>query len=390
MLPSPRRGDENSLKQAVHQASTGIHRMTAFPVILHVDMDAFFASVEQRDHPELQGKPVVVGASPERRGVVCAASYEARRFGIHSAMPSKAALKRCPQALFVPPDMQRYRRESNRIMDLLSSFADQMEQVSVDEAYLDLSLKCQSEDHDTSLRHALTQARAIKQRVLEECQLTISVGIAGNKLMAKIASDYDKPDGLILIPEADKVSFLAALPIRRLPGIGQVTEQTLRQAGIQHIAQLQRLATQIKGVSSNHLKQIQELAMGVDHRRVEQNEVIKSMSSETTFEEDTQDRQRISQCLREQAEELTGKLRQRNLHAQGIQVKVRYSDFKTLSRQTTLTDPTQEKELIYRTVCWLLAKEGLVSRPLRLIGTGLHAFSEQPHLQLALPFPPAP
>ena len=390
MLPSPRRGGENSLKQAVLQASTGIHRMTAFPVILHVDMDAFFASVEQRDHPELQGKPVVVGASPERRGVVCAASYEARRFGIHSAMPSKAALKRCPQALFVPPDMQRYRRESNRIMDLLSSFADQMEQVSVDEAYLDLSLKCQSEDHDTSLRHALTQARAIKQRVLEECQLTISVGIAGNKLMAKIASDYDKPDGLILIPEADKVSFLAALPIRRLPGIGQVTEQTLRQAGIQRIAQLQRLATQIKGVSSNHLKQIQELAMGVDHRRVEQNEVIKSMSSETTFEEDTQDRQRISQCLREQAEELTGKLRQRNLHAQGIQVKVRYSDFKTLSRQTTLTDPTQEKELIYRTVCWLLAKEGLVSRPLRLIGTGLHAFSEQPHLQLALPFPPAP
>ena len=364
--------------------------MRAFPVILHVDMDAFFASVEQRDHPELQGKPVVVGASPERRGVVCAASYEARRFGIHSAMPSKAALKRCPQALFVPPDMQRYRRESNRIMDLLSSFADQMEQVSVDEAYLDLSLKCQSEDHDTSLRHALTQARAIKQRVLEECQLTISVGIAGNKLMAKIASDYDKPDGLILIPEADKVAFLAALPIRRLPGIGQVTEQTLRQAGIQRIAQLQRLATQIKGVSSNHLKQIQELAMGVDHRRVEQNEVIKSMSSETTFEEDTQDRQRISQCLREQAEELAGKLRQRNLHAQGIQVKVRYSDFKTLSRQTTLTDPTQEKELIYRTVCWLLAKEGLVSRPLRLIGTGLHAFSEQPHLQLALPFPPAP
>jgi len=390
MLPSPRRGGENSLKQAVHQASTGIHRMTAFPVILHVDMDAFFASVEQRDHPELQGKPVVVGASPERRGVVCAASYEARRFGIHSAMPSKAALKRCPQALFVPPDMQRYRRESNRIMELLYSFADQMEQVSVDEAYLDLSLKCQSEDHDTSLRHALTQARAIKQRVLEECQLTISVGIAGNKLMAKIASDYDKPDGLILIPEADKVSFLAALPIRRLPGIGQVTEQTLRQAGIQRIAQLQRLATQIKGVSSNHLKQIQELAMGVDHRRVEQNEVIKSMSSETTFEEDTQDRQRISQCLREQAEELAGKLRQRNLHAQGIQVKVRYSDFKTLSRQTTLTDPTQEKELIYRTVCWLLAKEGLVSRPLRLIGTGLHAFSEQPHLQLALPFPPAP
>ena len=364
--------------------------MTAFPVILHVDMDAFFASVEQRDHPELKGKPVVVGASPERRGVVCAASYEARRFGIHSAMPSKAALKRCPQALFVPPDMQRYRRESNRIMDLLSSFTDQVEQVSVDEAYLDVSLKCQSKDHDTSLRHALGQARAIKQRVLEECQLTISVGIAGNKLMAKIASDYDKPDGLILIPEADKVAFLAALPIRRLPGIGQVTEQALRQAGIQRIAQIQRLATQIKGVSSNHLKQIQELAMGVDHRRVEQNEVIKSMSSETTFEEDTQDRQRISQCLREQAEELAGKLRQRKLHAQGIQVKVRYSDFKTLSRQTTLTDPTQEKELIYKTVCWLLAKEGLVSRPLRLIGTGLHAFSEQPHLQMALPFLPAP
>jgi DNA polymerase-4 len=208
--------------------------------------------------------------------------------------------------------------------------------------------------------------------------------------MAKIASDYDKPDGLILIPEADKVAFLAALPIRRLPSIGQVTEQALRQSGIQRIAQLQRLATQIKGVSSNHLKQIQELAMGVDHRRVEQNEVIKSMSSETTFDEDTQDRQRISQCLREQAEELAGKLRQRKLHAQGIQVKVRYSDFKTLSRQTTLTDPTQEKELIYKTVCWLLAREGLISRPLRLIGTGLHAFSEQPHLQLALPFPPAP
>ena len=223
---------------------------------------------------------MVVGASPERRGGLRA------RQRWH---PFRHALKR-PQTLlqvFVP-DMALSEGSTRSWITL---FADGWS-CFVDEAYLDVS-RCQSEI-TTLPEAALAQARAIKQRVLEECQLTISVGIAGNKLMAKIASDYDKPDGLILIPEADKVAFLAALPIRRLPGIGQVTEQALRQAGIQRIAQLQRLATQIKGVSSNHLKQIQELAMGVDHRRVEQNEVIKSMSSETTFDEDTQDRQRIA------------------------------------------------------------------------------------------------
>jgi len=359
--------------------------MRIFPVILHVDMDAFFASVEQRDRPELRGLPVIVGSPPGRRGVVCAASYEARAFGVHSAMPSNIAQKRCPKAIFLKPDMERYRNESIQIMRLIAPFGDQIEQVSVDEAYLDVSLQCQLADHDQSLHKALDLARKLKDCVKQERGLTISVGIGGSKLMAKIASDFDKPDGLILIPERDKVALLGALPIRRLPGVGKVTEEALLAAGIDRINLLKALTHPPTGLSVNQLQHLQSLAEGRDDRSVRETTSIKRISSENTFDEDTEDRRLIRQCLRQQANELSGKLLSRSLHAQGIQVKVRYGDYTTLSRQISLTDPIQREDDIYRSACRLLGKHQLVSRPLRLIGIGVYTLRESPVIQLLLP-----
>ena len=194
-------------------------------VICHLDMDAFYASVEQRDNPALKGKPVIVGAPPAQRGVVCAASYEARKFGVRSALPSATAGRLCPNGIFVRPRMDAYREESRAIMQLVAQTGAVVEQMSVDEAYLDLSAGCQAVDADASLRLALPIAQELKQRIVAERQLTATIGIAANKLLAKIASDHQKPDGLTLIQESEKVQFLRPLPVRTLYGVGKVTEQ---------------------------------------------------------------------------------------------------------------------------------------------------------------------
>jgi DNA polymerase-4 len=354
-------------------------------VILHVDMDAFFASVEQRDRPELMGKPVIVGSPPDRRGVVCAASYEAREFGVRSAMPSRTAKALCPKGIFLPPNITKYREESHKIMELIRSFCETIEQVSVDEAYLDLTQQCEGEDIEECLMAALPVARNINHLIQTERQLTISIGIASNKMLAKIASDYDKPNGLTLIPERDKKSFLSSLPVRAIHGVGKASEEILKKAGLHTIKDIQDYPGKLESLMGNFGPALKRYSLGEDDRPVEAEDSIKSISSETTFMKDTEDRNALKSALKEQANEIAEKLTRHGLFAHTIQVKVRYGDFTTLSRQTTLADGTQHALTIYRKVCQILAKERLVNQPLRLIGISASKLWDVEHRQLTLP-----
>jgi DNA polymerase IV len=356
-------------------------------VIFHVDMDAFFASVEQRDHPEYRGKPVIVGSPPDRRGVICAASYEARRFGIHSAMPSRTAGKLCPEGIFVRPRMDAYREESRAIMAIFESLTSLVQQVSVDEAYLDLSLACRNQpDQDSALRAALPLARDIKGRIRSERGLSASIGVAANKFLAKLGSDFQKPDGLTLIPEADKIAFLRPLPVRSIHGVGPVTAQQLESAGFRTIGDIQDrhgALEELVGSSSINLKM---RAFGEDDRPLELDRERKSISAEHTFAEDTEQRAVLREALREMAADLAGTLSQQNLGALTVQVKVRYGDFHTLTRQLRLEEPVVGAAEIYRLSCHLLAVHKLVNRPLRLLGIGASTLVEPVTAQLRLAF----
>lgn len=355
-----------------------------FRVIFHLDMDAFYASVEQRDHPTLRGKPVIVGAPPTQRGVVCAASYEARKFGVRSAMPSVTAGRLCPKGVFVRPRMDAYRDESRRIMEIISEMGAAVEQMSVDEAYLDLSASCQAEDADRSLLKALPLARELKQRIRAERQLTATVGVASNKLLAKIASDHKKPDGLTLVTEKEKVQFLRPLPVRALYGVGKVTEQVLQEAGLHSVANLQDYQNDLRALVGSFAGQLRRFAFGEDDRPLSLGDEIKSISGEETFLHDTEDRKILRACLREQAADISARLKRRHLGAHTVQVKIRYGDFTTLTRQVTVEEPLTEASEIYRLGCYLLGREKLVSRPLRLLGLGVSSLREPAARQLVL------
>jgi DNA polymerase-4 len=355
-----------------------------FRVIFHLDMDAFYASVEQRDNPALRGQPVIVGAPATQRGVVCAASYEARKFGVRSAMPSITAGRLCPTGVFVRPRMDAYREESRQIMAIIGELGATVEQMSVDEAYLDLSAVCQGEDADSSLRQSVPMAQGLKERVRTERHLTATVGIAANKLLAKIASDHHKPDGLTLITEAEKVQFLRPLPVRTLYGVGRVTEQVLHQANLRTIADLQDYPGDLRALVGSFAGQLKRFAFGQDDRPLELGDEIKSISGEETFLHDTEDRKILRVCLREQATDIAGRLKHRQLGAHTVQVKVRYGDFTTLTRQVTVEDPLTEAGEIYRLGCYLLGRERLVSRPLRLLGLGVSNLREPTARQLTL------
>ena len=355
-----------------------------FRVILHLDMDAFFASVEQRDNPALRGKPVIVGAPPTQRGVVCAASYEARKFGVRSALPSATAGRLCPKGIFVRPRMERYKEESRQIMKIVAEAGAIVEQMSIDEAYLDLSVVSQAEDPDASLLKALPIARQVKQRILAERQLTATVGIAANKLLAKIASDHQKPDGLTLISEREKVPFLRPLPVRALYGVGKVTEQVLNKAGLVTVGDLQDYHGDLRALVGSFGPKLKQFAVGEDDRPLELGDEIKSISGEETFLTDTDDRKVLRACLREQAADISAKLKRRHLGAHTIQVKLRYGDFTTLTRQISFEEPITEAGEIYRLGCFLLGREKLVSRPLRLLGLGVSGLREPGGQQLVL------
>ena len=372
-------------------------------VIFHLDMDAFYASIEQRDDPALRGKPVIVGSPPTQRGVVCAASYEARKFGVRSAMPSITAGRLCPKGIFVRPRMEHYREESRQIMALVARTGALIEQVSIDEAYLDLSevvgqasrLTAETDAIETGvppvlrvpddcLLQAVPLAKELKQRIQTERRLTASIGIAANKLLAKLASDFNKPNGLTLVPERDKVLFLRPMPVRAIHGVGKVTEQVLNRAGIGTVGDLQDYRGDLRALVGSFGPKLKQFAFGEDDRALELGDEVKSISSEETFLKDTDDRPVLRKCLREQAAEISGKLKRRRLAAKTVQVKLRYGDFTTLTRQITVEGSITEPEEIYRLGCFLLAKEKLVSRPLRLLGLGVSGLDEAAVRQLLL------
>jgi DNA polymerase-4 len=363
-------------------------------VIFHLDMDAFYASVEQRDDAALRGKPVIVGSPPTQRGVVCAASYEARKFGVRSAMPSATAGRLCPNGIFVPPRMEKYKAESVKIMEILAASGARIEPMSIDEAYLELAssdtllprprVETSNSDPDEELRAALPLAIELKRRILAERQLTATIGIGANKLLAKLASDFKKPDGLTLIPEREKVQFLRPMPVRALHGVGRVTEQVLLDAGVRTIGDLQDYQGDLRALVGSFAARLRSFAFGEDDRPLELGDIIKSISSEETFLHDTDDRRILKKSLRDQAADVAAKLKRKQLAAQTVQVKLRYGDFTTLTRQMTVEEPITDTEEIYRLACFLLAKEKLVSRPLRLLGLGVSGLDLPAGRQLAL------
>ncbi len=353
-------------------------------------MDAFYASVEQRDRPELRGRPIIVGGPSEQRGVVCAASYEARKFGVRSAMPSRTAARLCPQGVFIRPRMEAYREESREIFRLVRETGVVIEQVSVDEAYLEATALVDPAltDPDAALRAALPMAEHLKQSIRGQRGLTASVGIASNKLLAKLASDFRKPDGLMLVTEAEKVAFLRPLPCRTLHGVGAVTADVLAKAGLNTIGDVQDHPGDLRALIGSFGPVLKRYAMGEDDRPLELGDEIKSISSENTFDRDTADRPTLRACLKEQAADIAAKLQRRRLAARTVQVKVRYGDFSTLTRQFSVEEPLTEAKDIYRLGCWLLGREKLVHRPLRLIGLGVSGVCDLTAKQLVLPLTP--
>lgn len=350
-------------------------------------MDAFYASVEQRDNPALKGKPVIVGSPPTQRGVVCAASYEARKFGVRSAMPSVTAGRLCPKGVFLRPRMEAYRAESHEIMAIVEELAGELiQQVSVDEAYVDISAWHQANTADDSLELALPLAKEIKAAIRQRRQLTATIGIAPNKLLAKLASDFQKPDGLTLIRDSEKVKFLQPLPVRSLHGIGKVTEEHLHRVGIRTVGDLQNYRGDLRALVGSWGPELKRFAFGEDDRPLDLGDDVKSISNENTFLRDTEDRPTLRACLKEQAEDVATSLAKRRLAAHTVQVKVRYGDFTSLTRQVSFEEPLTDAKEIYRLGCWLLAREKLVNRPLRLIGLGVSGLVEARVNQLSLPF----
>jgi DNA polymerase-4 len=299
-------------------------------------------------------------------------------------MPSITAGRLCPRGVFVRPRMDAYREESRQIMQIVSQTGAVLEQMSIDEAYLDCSSLCQAEDFDTSLRAALPLARQLKQQIQAGRQLTATIGIAANKLLAKIASDHQKPDGLTLISEKEKVQFLRPLPVRALYGVGRVTEETLQQAGVNTVGDLQDYRGDLRAIIGSFGPKLKQFAFGEDDRPLELGDEIKSISGEETFLKDTDDRKVLRACLRAQADDISARLKRRRLGAHTVQVKVRYGDFTTLTRQITVEEPLTEAPDIYRLGCFLLGRQKLVSRPLRLLGLGVSSLREPTEQQLTL------
>lgn len=347
--------------------------------ILHCDMDAFYAAVHLRDDPALRGLPVVVGGRPEERGVVAAASYEARRFGIHSAMPSAQALRRCPQAVILEPDFRRYRRESRRIFTIFRDFTPLVQTVALDEAYLDLS------EHWMQWGSATAAAQALRARVREETGLTVSVGVSCNRLLAKIASDFDKPDGLTVVrPEAAQ-AFLDPLPVRRLPGVGPATERRLQVMGVETIADLRALPrAELVARFGKVGSWFHRAAHGEDERPVEVERPAQSVSTERTWPITLRDPGPITAALARQAHEVAGHLERRGLSALTLTLKLRYPDYRTITRSTTLRVPTRDPARIEVLAGQLLERTEARRRGVRLLGLATSNFVTGPAAQLEL------
>ncbi|HET7168862.1 MAG TPA: DNA polymerase IV [Candidatus Limnocylindrales bacterium] len=342
--------------------------------ILHVDLDAFFAAVEQRDRPELRGKPVVVGGDPSGRGVVSAASYEARAFGVHSAMSLREALRRCPHGVFLPVDGRRYQQASRDVMAVLRRFTPVVEPISIDEAFLDVT------GSRALFGDGPTIAAAIKTAVRDEVGLTASVGVATTKLVAKVASDLRKPDGLVIVEPGDEAAFLAPLEIARLWGVGAKTATALADYGVRTIGDLAALSPDlIVRRFGKHGASLVSRAQGMDEDAVHEGDPAKSVGHEHTFDVDTSDREIIERTLLAMSEGVGGRLRSAGVRASTIAVKIRDSSFRTITRQRTLSEPTDLTEPIFRTALELARPEVRGIR-VRLIGVSASNLGEREQL----------
>lgn len=350
-------------------------------IILHIDMDAFFASVEQRDHPEWRGRPVIVGSPPDQRGVVSTCSYEARKFGVHSAMPSREAGRLCPQGIFVRPDFTRYKEASDRVFEIFNRFTPFIEPMSIDEAFLDV----------TGSRALFGDGKSIAIRIREliatEVRITASVGVAPNKFLAKLASERAKPNGLFVFPadRAEILKLLGELPVGALWGVGKVTEETLHRYGYQSVSDLQRadLRHLTSFLGKGMAEHLMRLAVGEDCRTVVTETEEKSISNEVTFLQDCNNRDEVRETLKQLCEKVGYRIRRRGLFAGVGRLKLRWSDFRTITRQapfnTLSCDDFTFRELAFR----LFDAESMV-QPVRLIGFGVTNLASERIEQLTL------
>jgi nucleotidyltransferase/DNA polymerase involved in DNA repair len=343
--------------------------------IAHVDMDAFFAAIEQRDNPSYKGKPVIIGAEPKYgkgRGVVSTCSYEARKYGIHSAMPISIAYRKCPDAIFLPVNMPKYARVSRQIFHILENFTPEIEPVSIDEAFLDI----------TGSAHLfggpIATCRKVKTTIKKEIGLTASVGIAPNKMTAKIASDYIKPNGLVEVKQENLLDFLHPLPVDKLWGIGKKTKNELHKIGIKTIGDLARrnIEELIERFGENG-RHAWKLARGIDPRKVEAVDIIKSISNEHTFEKDVNDENTIKDALMQLSESVSWRLRKSDLKGKTITLKIRFSDFKTYTRSVTLEKSTNFIDEIYKNSTERLGEFDLKKKAVRLVGVRVSNLSEK-------------
>ena len=347
--------------------------------IVHVDLDAFFCSVEELLHPEWRGQPIIVGGDPRYRGVVSSASYAARAFGVHSAMPMSQALRLCPQATVVHPHLTDYGAHSRGVMDILREYTPDFEQVSIDEAFLDMT------GSERLLGPIEPLGRAIQQRVLDETSLPVSLGIASSKLVAKIACDLGKPKGLVLVPQGQEQTFLAPLPIERLWGVGRVTASRLRARGIETIADLATWEeAQLADTLGDIGRGLYDAARGIDPRPVHSGHEQRSISQERTFAQDETDADALEKLLLRMADELAGRLRGRNLVAQTVRIKLRHPDFTTLTRQRRLGQPTDQARIIFDEGQSLLRANWQAGQPLRLLGLAVANLLDSSGYQLDL------
>jgi DNA polymerase IV len=334
--------------------------------IIHVDMDAFYASVEQRDRPELRGQPVAVGGSPEGRGVVAAASYEARKFGVRSAMPCAKAKRLCPHLVFVYPSFEKYVAVSKQIRAVFAEVTDLIEPLSLDEAFLDVT--------SNKLHEPLAGrvAKKIKERIKEETQLTASAGVGPSKLIAKLASDFQKPDGLVIIPPERVEEFLRPLSVTKLWGVGPKTAERLADIGIKSVEDVRRSSPELlESKLGRYGPYLFDLAYGRDDRPVEPNRITKSRGAETTLDRDTLDKKKVESLIDELSEQLEG------TPGRTVTIKIRYHDFTTITRSRTTKSPTGAPERIAKIAKQLLEQTSAGARPIRLVGVSLGGLLEE-------------
>lgn len=345
---------------------------SVMPMILHCDMDAFYASVEERDRPELVGKPVIVGGPPEKRGVVSAANYVARTYGVHSAMPSATAHRLCPHGVYLPPRIAYYAEVSRHIREIFERFTPLVEPLSLDEAFLDVS----GSEH--LFGSAAEIGRKIQQTVREEIGLVVSVGVAPNKFLAKIASDFKKPNGFFVVEPERVLEFLAPLPVERLWGVGKQSSKVFQRLGIRTIGQLRQWSVEtLKNQFGSHGEHLWQLAHGIDDSPVTPEREAKSISHETTFERDIDDLETIRAFLVDLTEQVAWRLRRNGLKGRTVHLKIRFADFALITRSQTLSEPTDITQEL-----WQAADEMLRHRlpsshlPVRLVGMGVSGFDE--------------